>query len=126
MSPGHVPERDAMFSYLKKLWLRLWRRPPKDRVVTYKEPIPARLPFVGRQAECAAFDRVLVGAGEMGTPVLVIGPRGMGKSALLGRFQELAEHHRELKCTCQAFQLGETDDPTSFLETLLYQTFKLT
>jgi ATP-dependent Clp protease ATP-binding subunit ClpA len=49
--------------------------------------------FVGREAEIQRFERWLT-ADRASTPILnVIGPGGVGKSALLGPFARVAEAH---------------------------------
>lgn len=55
--------------------------------------IPRELPFVGRQEQLAALRSALADATERGTRhVRLLGPPGIGKSALLRRFAEARAH----------------------------------
>ena len=50
----------------------------------------------------------------------------MGKTTLLRAFRDEAEGHERLDCTTETFELGGTDDPNTFLDKLLHETFGLT
>ena len=87
---------------------------------------PNELPVVGRESEVEAFKQALNDAGYRGLTVLVMGTKGMGKSALLRKFREVCELHTKLDITCpDPFLLGKDDDIQTFLERLLYETFGL-
>ena len=68
------------------------RVPPADRdVIDFRGERGRHQRFVGREGELAAIDACLVGPGAARGWVLVTGQPGMGKSALLSRWLDLAE-----------------------------------
>ncbi len=79
----------------------------------------------GRSVEATKFQSILLTAESVGRTVLVVGPRGMGKSAILREFKRTADQSH-LKCTSRLFLLSGTDDPDTFTRRLLRETFKLT
>ncbi|MCH7493557.1 tetratricopeptide repeat protein [bacterium] len=83
-------------------------------------------PVFGREQEAAAFSDVLTRAERQGIAVLTVGPQGMGKSALLRKFREVAEKREDLNCTVRTFLLHSGTDPDTFLERLVQETFGMT
>ena len=57
--------------------------------------------------------------------MLVVGPPGMGKSALLREFQREADGHKVYDCSTLDFRVDELYDPEVFLERLMLPAFGL-
>jgi len=82
-------------------------------------------PIFGRDLEAAAFNETLVSAQGSGMTVLSVGQVGMGKTTLLRKFARVAAEHPSLECTARDFVLREQDDPDTFLDTLVHETFAM-
>ncbi|MFH1748434.1 MAG: ATP-binding protein, partial [Planctomycetota bacterium] len=84
--------------------------------------------FVGREQEQREFRQWLISEPtEAGgrRAALLIGPAGMGKSALLLRFEDLCINHKPERWYVQRVSLNANETPSAFLERLLLDTHRL-
>ncbi len=79
----------------------------------------------GREHEMELFEKALHDAERRGLTIIVDGPEGMGKSALLRKFISHAENHKSLDCTVQKFRMSELNGPDKLLELLIHETFRV-
>jgi len=64
-------------------------------------------PFVGRHQELQRFDELL--REKAGQAIVVVGPRGMGKTLLVNRMARCARNHPDLKCGAVRYEVTKTD-----------------
>ena len=64
-------------------------------------------PFVGRRQELQRFDELL--RSQSGQAIVVVGPRGMGKTLLVNRMAQCARDHPDLQCGAVRYEVTKTD-----------------
>ena len=79
-------------------------------------------PFVGREKELAAWERVL--RDPEGQAVLVVGPQGMGKTSLVNKMAEVARQHSHFKCGVVRYEVTENDTATVTMGLMLSHAFE--
>ncbi|MER5644726.1 BTAD domain-containing putative transcriptional regulator [Streptosporangium sp. NPDC002524] len=118
-----------------RLWDTAGIRPPQldSRAPSARPPasghrvVPAQLParplgFVGRDGELARLDEIAAGTGEEARVVAVVGPPGVGKTALVVRWAHLTRHlfgDGQFFVDLSGFGIGRPLDPGVVLERFL-------
>lgn len=81
-----------------------------------------RRPFVGRESELERFLDVL--AEPFGRAILVVGQPMMGKTVLINRMAEIAEHCRDLACGVVHYEVTPTDNVGLIMELMTDNAFE--
>ncbi len=76
--------------------------------------------FVGRKEELEKFGKVL--EDPKGQAVLVVGQAGMGKTWLLGEFEEIVE--RQKRCGVVRYELTANDSVDAVMERMMDDAFR--
>jgi tetratricopeptide (TPR) repeat protein/energy-coupling factor transporter ATP-binding protein EcfA2 len=87
------------------------------KIIAQENAMPDNPIFVGRRAELEKFDEVLTS--PEGAAVVVVGPPGMGKTALLDKMAECALNHPSLKCGSVRYEVTPTESPESVMALMI-------
>ncbi len=79
-------------------------------------------PFVGRRQELQRFDELL--RSESGQAILVVGPRGMGKTLLVNRMARCARDHPDLRCGAVRYEVTPADTVNTTMSLMMDHAFE--
>ncbi len=78
-------------------------------------------PFVGRRQELQRFDELL--RSQSGQAILVVGPRGMGKTLLVNRMARCARYHPDLRCGAVRYEVTPADTVDTTMSLMMDNAF---
>ncbi len=79
-------------------------------------------PFVGRRQELQSFDELL--RSQSGQAIIVVGPRGMGKTLLVNRMARCARDRRDLQCGAVRYEVTPADTVSTTMSLMMENAFE--